>query len=82
LSAEVEDMVKIEYGLLESGNVLWKALKQLYDSSNVNRSSSTNMLENISLSFMHIDQDQKEQSSVQKEKVRSANLGKSNDLVF
>jgi hypothetical protein len=64
LSAEVEDMVKIEYGLLESGNVLWKALKQLYDSSNVNRSSSTNMLENISLSFMHIDQDQKEQSSV------------------
>jgi hypothetical protein len=64
LSVEVEDMIKIEYGLLESENILWKALMRdchhhicTYGSSNDERSSSTNVPENISLSSMHIDQD-------------------------
>jgi hypothetical protein len=40
LSAEVEDIVKIEYGLLESANILWKVLEQMFGSSNNKRSSS------------------------------------------
>jgi hypothetical protein len=43
LSAEVEDIIKIEYGLLESANLLWKALEQMYGSSDDKRSSSTNI---------------------------------------
>jgi hypothetical protein len=64
----------MEYGLLKSVNLVWKAFEQMYDSSNDKRSSSTNVLENISSLSMHIDQDQEEQSSVQKEKVKSTSL--------
>jgi hypothetical protein len=62
--------------LLESANLLWKTLEQIYDSSNDKRSSSVNVIENISSSSINIDQDQEEQSSVQKEKVKFASLGK------
>jgi hypothetical protein len=61
--------------LLENANLLWKALEQMFGSSNDKRSSS-NAPEKISLSSTHIDQDQEEQSSVQKEKVKSASLEK------
>jgi hypothetical protein len=61
--------------LLESANLLWKTLEQIYDSSNDKRSSSINVTENISSSSINIDQDQEEQSSVQK-KVKFASLGK------
>jgi hypothetical protein len=81
LSAEVEDIIKIEYGLLKSANLLWNALEQMYGSSNDKRSSSTNVPENISSSSMHIDQDQEEQSSVQKGKVKFASLEKSDGPV-
>jgi hypothetical protein len=70
LSAEIEDMIKMEYGLLESINLLWKALEQMFGSSNDKRSSSTNIPENVSSSSRHIDQDQEEQSRIQKEKVK------------
>jgi hypothetical protein len=63
LSAEVEAIIEMEYGLLESANILLKALQQMYGSSNDKKSSSTNVPENISLSSMNIDQDQEEQSS-------------------
>jgi hypothetical protein len=43
--------------------------------------SSSNVLKNISSSSIHIDQDQVEQSSVQKENVKSTNLGKSDGPV-
>jgi hypothetical protein len=82
LSVEVEDMVEMEYGLLESAIYLWKTLKQMYGSSNDKRSSSTNIMENMSSSSMHIDQDQGEQSSVQKEKIKSTSVGKPDDLIF
>ncbi len=52
----------------------------MYGSRNDKRSSS-NIPENISSSSIHIDQDQEEQSSVQKEKVKSASLEKPNGLV-
>jgi hypothetical protein len=65
LSVEVEDIIEMEYGLLKSANLLWKALEQMYDLRNDKRSSSTNVPENISSSSMNIDQDQEEQSSVQ-----------------
>jgi hypothetical protein len=67
LSAEVEGMIKMEYGLLESANILWKA--------------TTNVPKNISSSSIHINQDKEEQSSVQKEKVKSTNLKKPDGLV-
>ncbi len=76
LSVEIKDEIEIEYGLLKRANLLWKVLDQMFGSSNDKRSSSTSIPENISSSSMHIDQDQEEQSSVQKEKVKSANLGK------
>jgi hypothetical protein len=76
LSAEVEDIIKMEYGLLESANLLWKTFERMHGSSNDKNSSSINVPENISSSSMHIDQDNEEQSSVQKEKVKSASLGK------
>jgi hypothetical protein len=74
-------MIKIEYGLLERTNLLWKAFEQIYGSSNDKRSSSTYVPENTSSSSMHIDQDQGEQSSVKKEKIKSASLGKLDGLV-
>jgi hypothetical protein len=82
LSTEVEDIIKMEYGLLESANLLWKTLKQMYCSSNDKRSSSTNVSENISSSSMYINQDQEEQSSVKKEKLKSANLRKLDGPIF
>jgi hypothetical protein len=57
-------MIGIEYDLLESANLLWKTLEQIYGSKNDKRSSSTNVLENASSSSMHIDQDQEEQSII------------------
>jgi hypothetical protein len=79
-SAKIEDMIEMEYGLLESANHLWKALKQMFGSSNDKRSSSTSIPENISSSFINIVQDQEEQSSVQKEKIKSASLENRNYL--
>jgi hypothetical protein len=55
LNTEMEYIIKIEYGLLESVNILWKTLEQIYDSSNDKRSSSINISKNISLSSIHID---------------------------
>jgi conjugal transfer/entry exclusion protein len=79
-SAKIEDMIEMEYGLLESANHLWKALKQMFGSSNDKRSSSTSIPENISSSFINIVQDQEEQSSVQKEKIKSVSLENRNYL--
>jgi hypothetical protein len=64
LSTEIEDKIEIEYGLLESANLLWKALEQMFGSSNDKRSSSISIPENISASSIHIDKDEEEQSSV------------------
>jgi hypothetical protein len=58
LSAEIEDMIEIEYGLLKSANLLWKTLEQMFGSSNDKRSLTISILENISSSSMHVDQDQ------------------------
>jgi hypothetical protein len=77
LSAEIKDNIEIEYGLLERANLLWKMLEQMFGSNNDKRSSSTGIPENISSSSIHTDQDQEVQSSDQKEKVKSASLGKS-----
>jgi hypothetical protein len=76
LSAEIKDEIKIEYGLLERTNLLWKVLEQIFGLSNDKRSSSTNIPKNMSSLSIHIDQDQEEQSSVQKEEVKSTTLGK------
>jgi hypothetical protein len=76
LSAEIKYEIKMEYGLLERANLLWKALEEMFGSSNDKRSSSTSILENISSLSIHIDQDQEEQSSIQKEKVKSISLEK------
>jgi hypothetical protein len=57
LSAKIKDEIKIEYGLLERANLLWKALEEMFKSSNDKRSSSTSVPENILLSSIHIDQD-------------------------
>jgi hypothetical protein len=81
LSAKVEGMIEIEYNLLKSANLIWKALEQIYGSSNDKRSSSTNILKNASSSSMHIDQDHEEQSSIQNESVKSASMGKSDEPV-
>jgi hypothetical protein len=64
LSAEIKDGIEIEYGLCERVNLLWKALDEMFGSNNDNRSSSTSIPENISLSSIHIDRDQEEQSCV------------------
>jgi hypothetical protein len=61
LSAEIKDDIKIV---------------QMFGSSDEKRSSSTNIPANVSSSSIHIDQDQEEQSSVQKEKVKFVSLGK------
>jgi hypothetical protein len=80
LSAEVEDIIEIEYCLLESTNLFWKDFEQIYGSSN-DKSSLSNVPEDISSSSIHIDQDQEEQSSVQKEKVKFISLEKSDGPV-
>jgi hypothetical protein len=70
LSAEIKDEITMEYSLLERTNLLWKVLEQMYGSSNSKRSSSS-APENISPSSIYFDQDQEEQSSVQKEDILS-----------
>jgi hypothetical protein len=55
-------------------------IEQIYDSSNSKRSSSS-APENISSSSTHCNQDQEEQSSVQKE-LNSVSLGKPDGPVF
>jgi hypothetical protein len=67
--------------LLERANLLLKALEQICGSSDDKRSSSTNILENVSSSSIHIDQDQEEQLSVQKEKVKFVSLEKPDCLI-
>jgi hypothetical protein len=54
----------MDYGLLERVNLLWKALEQIFGTSNDKKSSSTSIPESISLLSINIDQDQEEQSSV------------------
>jgi hypothetical protein len=81
LSAEVEDMIEMEYDFLESANLLWKALEEIYGSSNIGKSSMKIASENISSSIEPIDQEQVVQSSIQDEKVNSANSRKSNGPV-
>jgi hypothetical protein len=75
LSAEIKDEIEMEYGWLERTNLLWKALQQVYGSSNSKRSSSS-APENISSSSTHYDQDQEQQSNVQKEELNSVSLVK------
>jgi hypothetical protein len=81
LSVEIKDEIKIEYGWSERENLLWKVLEQMYGSRNSKKSSSS-APENISSSSTHFDQDQEEQSSVQKEKVKSVSLKKLDYPVF
>jgi hypothetical protein len=54
------------------GRLLSKCLAQAMIRDHLQK----NIPENVSLSIIHIDQDQEEQSRVQKEKVRSVSLGK------
>jgi hypothetical protein len=68
LNAKIKDDIKMKYGLLERANILWKALEQMYGSRNDKRSLS-NVLENVSSSSIHTDQDHEEHSSVQREEV-------------
>jgi hypothetical protein len=75
LSAEIKDKIKMEYGWLESANLLWKVLEQMYGSSNSKKLSSS-ALRNISSSTTLFDQSQEGQSSFQKEEAKSASLGK------
>jgi hypothetical protein len=77
LSAEVKDMIEMEYGFPESANLLWKALEEIYGSSNIEKSFMKIASENISSSIEPVDQEQEEQS----EKVKSASLGKPDDPV-
>jgi hypothetical protein len=77
LSAEIKDEIEMEYGWLERANLLGKVLEKMYGSSNSKRSSSS-APENISSSSTHCDQDQEEQSSVQKEELNSTSLGEPN----
>jgi hypothetical protein len=81
LSAEIKDEMKMKYGWLERANLLWKVLKQMYDSSNSKKLSSSDP-ENISSLSTHFDQEQEEQSSVRKEELNSASLEKSDGPVF
>jgi hypothetical protein len=39
LSAEIEDMIEMECGWLESANLLWNVFEQMFGSSNDKRSS-------------------------------------------
>jgi hypothetical protein len=81
LSAEIKDEVEMECELLERANLLWKVLEQMFGSSNDKRSSSS-VTENMLSSSIHIDQNQEEQSSIQKDKVKSTSLGKLDYLVL
>jgi hypothetical protein len=67
LSAKISDEIEMEYGWPERAHLLWKTLEQMYASSNSKRSSSI-APENILASSTHFNQDQEEQSSVQKKK--------------
>jgi hypothetical protein len=78
LSAEIKDEMKMEYGLLQRANILWKVHEQMLGSSN-NKRSSSKVLGNSSSSYMHISQE--EQSSIQKEEIRSASLGRPDEPV-
>jgi hypothetical protein len=80
LSAEIKDEIKMEYGWPERGNLLWNVFEQMYGSNNSKKSSSSD-LENISSSSTHFDQEQEEQSSVQKE-LNSASLKKSDGPIL
>jgi len=82
LSAEVKDMIEMEYGFPESANLLWKALREIYGSSNIGKSSMKTASENISSSKEPNDQEQEEQSSVKKEKGKSVSLGKPDGPVY
>jgi hypothetical protein len=62
LSAEVKDLIEMEYGFPESANLLWKALEEIYGLSNIEESSMKIASENISSSTELVDQDQEEQS--------------------
>jgi hypothetical protein len=75
-SAEIKDKIKIEYGLLDRVNLLRKVFEQIFDSSNDKRSSSS-VPENMSSSSIHIDHNQEEQLSIEKDKVKSVSLEKS-----
>jgi hypothetical protein len=81
LSAEIKDEIEMKYGWPERANLLWKVLEQIYGSSNSKKSSSC-APEIISSSSTHFDQDQEEQSSVQKEELNSATLEKLDGPVF
>jgi hypothetical protein len=63
LSAEIKDEIEIECDWPERANLLWR---QMYDSS-CDKRSSRNIPQNISSSSTHFNQDQEEQSGVQKE---------------
>jgi hypothetical protein len=80
LSAEIKDKIEMEYGWFKRGNLLCKVLEQMYGSSNSKKSSSS-ALENVLLSSTHCDQDQEEQSRVQKE-LNSASLKNPDGMVF
>jgi hypothetical protein len=73
-SAEIKDKIKMEYGWVERANLLLMVLEQMYDSSN-SKKSSPSAPENIS-SSSHFDQDQEEQSSVQKKRTKFCQSGK------
>jgi hypothetical protein len=75
-SAEIKDEIEIEYGLLDRVNLLRKVFEQIFDSSNDKRSSSS-VPENMSSSSIHIDHNQEEQLSIEKDKVKSVSLEKS-----
>jgi hypothetical protein len=81
LSAEIKDEIEMGYGWLERANPLWKVLKQMYDLSNTKKSSSSDPENISSSSSTHFDQEQEDQSSVQKEELNSASLGKSDGSV-
>jgi hypothetical protein len=57
LNIEIKDEIEIEYDLLERANLLWRALEEMFGSSNDKRSSSISITGNISSSSIHIDQD-------------------------
>jgi hypothetical protein len=75
LSAEIKDEIKMEYGWSERANLLWKVLEQMYGPSNSKKTLLSDS-ENISSSSTHFDQEQEEQSSVQKEELNSVSLKK------
>jgi hypothetical protein len=47
----------MKYDLLKRANLLWKALKQMFGSSDDKISFSINIPENVSSPSIHIDQD-------------------------